>query len=160
MHTFIFVLAIGIVSVYNLAGVAGVVAFLLGLSAWALGCGIIWYQYNCPTVPNAGQENSDDDADGDACDNNSNDQQPLLLALLALLDPCTTQAGAVQYSVCSSPYGACTTTPAEPEVEAVAEPKFLPMRRNRMAHMGNEERRASRTKADNSWKNHRATQWR
>jgi hypothetical protein len=39
-------------------------------------------------------------------------------------------------------------------------PTKLSIRRGRMPHHGNEDRRASRVKADNSWKRHRQTQWR
>jgi hypothetical protein len=39
-------------------------------------------------------------------------------------------------------------------------PNKMAIRRNRMSHMGEAERRASRGKADNSWKRHRSTQWR
>jgi hypothetical protein len=57
-----FVLAIGVIAIFNVAGFAGVFAWMLGLTAWALGCGMFWY----------GKLNSDDDADGvvdagDAC---------------------------------------------------------------------------------------------
>jgi hypothetical protein len=40
-----------------------------------------------------------------------------------------------------------------------AGPTKLPIRRGRMSHHGNEDRRASRVKFDNSWKRHRGTQW-
>jgi hypothetical protein len=41
-----------------------------------------------------------------------------------------------------------------------AGPTKLPIRRGRMPHHGEADRRASRTKSDNSWKRHRGTQWR
>jgi hypothetical protein len=70
MRTFIFVLSLGLVAMYNVAGVIGAIAFLGGLTAWGVSCGIIWYYiWHQSTVPNPGQENSDDDAQGDACDN-------------------------------------------------------------------------------------------
>lgn len=71
MRTFILVLLVGLVSIYNVAGFVGVVAWLLGLAAWGAGCAWGWYCYN--TVPNPGQENSDDDVPGDVCDNSDND---------------------------------------------------------------------------------------
>ena len=162
MRTFILMLAVAMVAIYNIAGVVGVFAWMLGLTAWGIGCGMFWYgklnsDDDADGVVDAGDACDYDDAQGDACDDDNDG--PLLLALFVVLDPCTTENVAVLYSVCSSPYGACSLSPAEPE-EVEAQPKFLPIRRGRMAHMGEAERRASRSKADNSWKRHRSTQWR
>jgi hypothetical protein len=44
--------------------------------------------------------------------------------------------------------------------EEDAGPCKVAMRRGRMSHMGEHERRASRPSPDNSWKRHRSTQWR
>lgn len=162
MRTFIFVLSLGIVAIYNIGGAVGVGAWMLCLAAWAVGCGWGWYQTLATNTVN------DNDGTGDDSDNTDlinadtdGNSQPLLLALVALIDPCTTENGAVLYSVCSSPYGRCTTSPAEDNgMEVKEEPKFLPIRRNRMSHHGEADRRASRRKADNSWKTHRQNQWR
>jgi hypothetical protein len=64
MRTFFFVLAIAMVAIYNIAGLAGVCAWLTCMTAWCVGCLWGWVQ----TLANTSQANLDDDA-GDACDN-------------------------------------------------------------------------------------------
>ena len=51
MRNFILVLVVAVVAVYNIAGLVGVCALLLGLTAWAGVCGIIWYRNWYNTTP-------------------------------------------------------------------------------------------------------------
>ena len=113
MRTFILVLCLGIVAIYNIAGAVGVGAWLLCLGAFAVGCFWGWLQSLNSTTSNTDVcdvcPGTDDLADTDG----EEEQLSLLLALIALVDPYTTEPGAVEYSLCSQAYGACTTTPAD-----------------------------------------------
>ncbi len=171
MRTFLFVLVVAIVAVYNLAGWVGVVALLLGLSAFAAGCAWGYAERYRDGIDNCGD--NDDDCNGDDDDHDILTDEDIEVLVRdgerAIQEIKVVEITDLEWRKLLVELGLLGSDEAcgdgldndcDGETDE-NEPKFMAMRRCRGQNWhGNEDRRASRLHPDNSWKAHRGHQWR
>lgn len=170
MRVFILVLVLEMVAVYSIAGFGGCVAVLLFLVVAVSGM-LVYHER---------QWRNDTDTDGDCLtdgeerdlgtdptNDTADDANPVTLfaptdgAFADLLAELGATAGALMTTVLVMIDKVDDDDDSDCDGLTDNEVKFLPIRRNRgQSWMGNEDRRSLRLHPDNSWKQHRRTQWR